>query len=108
MSASSPSLLLLSQVYPPDPTSVGQHLHDAAREMARRGWRVRVLTSARGYADPSRRYPRRERLDGVEVRRLAWGSLGKGSLRARAAGGPVFLPQAFPRGPNGRRARWGK
>ena len=93
-----PSLLLLSQVYPPDPTSLGQHLHDAAREMARRGWRVRVLTSARGYADPARRYPRRETLDGVEVRRLAWGSLGKGSLGARTAGGLLFLLQALLRG----------
>ena len=24
-----PTLLLISQVYPPDPTSVGQHMHDA-------------------------------------------------------------------------------
>ncbi len=78
-SMSARSLLLLSQVYPPDPAAVGQHLHDAAREMARRGWTVRVLTSARGYADPSARYPARERLDGVDVRRLGWGSFGKGA-----------------------------
>jgi len=59
---------------------------------------VRVLTSARGYADPSRRYPRHEVLDGVEVRRVAWGSWGKGSLGARTAGGLLFLAQAFLRG----------
>jgi colanic acid biosynthesis glycosyl transferase WcaI len=87
-------LLLLSQVYPPDPTSLGQHLHDAARELARRGHPVQVFTSDRGFADPSRRYPRRETLDGVEVRRLAWGSFGKSSLTARSAGGLVFLAQA--------------
>lgn len=93
-----PSLLLLSQVYPPDPAAVGQHLHDAAREMVRRGWRVRVLTSARGYANPALSYPARETLDGVDVRRLALASLGKGTLSSRSAGGLFFLAQAFLRG----------
>jgi len=103
MAALSQSLLLLSQVYPPDPTSLGQHFHDAAREMARRGWRVRVLTSARGYADPSRRFPSRETIDGVEIRRLAWGSFGKGNLRARTVGGLAFLAQALLHGLVGKR-----
>jgi colanic acid biosynthesis glycosyl transferase WcaI len=93
-----PRLLLLSQVYPPDAAAVGQHLHDAAREMVRRGWRVRVLTSARGYADAARRYPARQTLDGVDVHRVALGSLGKGSLATRSAGGMLFLAQAFLRG----------
>lgn len=87
-------ILVLSQVYPPDPTSLGQHLHDAARELAHRGHHVQVVTSDRGFADPSRRYPRRETLDGVEIRRLAWGSFGKASLTTRSVGGLVFLAQA--------------
>ena len=78
----------------PDPASVGQHMHDAAREMARRGYRVVVYASARGYDEPSRRYPRRETLDGVEIRRLPFASFGKGSLRARLLGGISFLAQA--------------
>jgi glycosyltransferase involved in cell wall biosynthesis len=82
---------------------VGQHLHDAAREMVRRGWSVRVLASAHGYADPSLRYPRREVLDGVDVRRFAWGSLGKRSIGARSAGGLLFLAQAVLRSLFGRR-----
>jgi glycosyltransferase involved in cell wall biosynthesis len=86
--------VVVSQVYVPDPASVGQHVHDAAREMARRGWRVVVYASARGYDDPSRRYPRRETRGGVEVRRLPLASFGKSSLRARLAGGLVFLAQA--------------
>jgi glycosyltransferase involved in cell wall biosynthesis len=101
--APQPRLLLLSQVYPPDPAAVGQHLHDAAREMVRRGWRVRVLTSARGYADAARRYPARETLDGVDVRRLALGSFGKGSFALRSAGGMLFLARAFLRGVFGSR-----
>ncbi len=89
-----PTVLILSQVYVPDPASVGQHVHDAAREMARRGYRVLVYASARGYDEPSLRYPRREIRDGVEIRRLPLASFGKGSLRARLIGGLSFLAQA--------------
>jgi glycosyltransferase involved in cell wall biosynthesis len=66
--------------------------------MAAQGFRVRVLTSAAGFADPAARYPRRETRDGVEIRRLPWGSLGKGSLGTRTVGGLLFLIQAFLRG----------
>ena len=92
------TLLLVSQVYVPDPASVGQHLHGAAAEMVRRGWRVVVLTSARGYDDPSRRYPARELLDGVEVRRLPLSSFGKRSIAVRVAAQALFLLQAVARG----------
>ena len=47
------TLLILTQVYVPTPAAVGQQLSDAAAEMVRRGWRVAVLTSERGYDDPS-------------------------------------------------------
>ena len=75
------TLLILSQVYPPDPTSVGQHIADVAVAMVKRGYRVVVITSARGYDDPSIKYPRRETVDGVEIRRLALSSFGKKSGR---------------------------
>ncbi|RMH24725.1 MAG: glycosyltransferase WbuB [Planctomycetota bacterium] len=89
---------MISQVYPPDPASVGQHMHDAAAEMARRGWAVRVLASARGYDDPSMKYPSRETLDGVSVRRLPLSSFGKGSIAVRLAGGFIFTVLAAVRG----------
>jgi glycosyltransferase involved in cell wall biosynthesis len=87
------TLLILSQVYVPDPASVGQHVADAAAEMARRGCRVRVLTSARGYEDPSLRFPARETLQGVEVRRLPLSSFGKKSIPQRLLGQALFLLQ---------------
>ncbi len=60
MSASKqPTLVIISQVYPPDPASVGQHMQDAAKALAQRGLDVRVLTSARGYNDSSAKYPPR-------------------------------------------------
>lgn len=92
-----PTLVILSQVYVPDPAAVGQHLHEVAREAVARGFRVRVLTSARGYDDPSQRYPHRETRDGVEVERIPLGSLGKASMGARLVGGAAFLAQACAR-----------
>ena len=91
------TFLLLSQVYVPDPAAVGQHMADAAAELARRGHRVVVLTSARGYDDPSVEYPRRETIDGVEVRRIPLTSFGKRSLPLRLLAGVSFTLQAIVR-----------
>ena len=93
-----PDLPPLSQVYPPDPASVGQHMADAAAELARRGHRVVVLTADRGYDDPSARYPSQEERGGVEIRRLPGCSFGKGSLAVRILGGLSYVLQASVRG----------
>jgi colanic acid biosynthesis glycosyl transferase WcaI len=92
------TFLILSQVYLPDPASVGQHLADAAAELVRRGHRVVVLTSDRGYDDPAQSYPRRELIDGVEVRRIPRTSFGKRSLPLRLLAGLSFTLQAILRG----------
>ncbi len=92
------TILIISQVYVPDPAAVGQQMADAAAELARRGHRVVVLTAARGYDDPSAAYPRRERLAGVEVRRLPLSSFGKRSIAARLLGGVLFTLQAIAHG----------
>lgn len=78
----------------PDPAAVGQHMASAAEALRARGAEVVVLTADRGYDDPSVRYPRRETLGGVEVRRLPFSSLGKRSLPVRLAGMLSFLAQA--------------
>jgi colanic acid biosynthesis glycosyl transferase WcaI len=90
--------MIISQVYVPDPASVGQHVSDAAIEMVRRGYRTVVYTSARGYDDPSKIYPARELRDGVEVRRLPLSSLGKSSILVRLIAQGSFLLQAIVRG----------
>jgi len=94
----SKTLLILSQVYVPDPASVGQHMADAAAEMARRGWQVRVLTSRRGYNDPRVRYSARETIDGVDVVRLPLSSFGKRFLLLRALAAALFMAQIIVRG----------
>ncbi len=92
------SLLILSQVYPPDPASVGQHIADAAAEMVRRGWSVRVLAANRGYDDPSVRYAKHEVRDGADVRRLPLSSFGKSSIALRLLAGTFFMIQCAARG----------
>ena len=88
------TLLILSQVYPPDAASVGQHMADVASSMAARGHRAVVLTADRGYDDPAQRFPRREWLGGAEVRRLPFSSFGKRSIGMRVLGGLSFALQA--------------
>lgn len=92
-----PTLLIISQTYPPDPAAVGQHIADVAERMAARGWRVVVYTSRRGYDDPSARYAWRERLHGVDVRRLPFSSFGKGAIAVRLAAQLLFMMQAVSR-----------
>lgn len=92
-----PAIIVISQVYVPDPASVGQHMHDAAAELVRRGWRVVVYASASGYEDAKAKYPKSETLDGVEVRRLGLSSFGKKTLPIRVLAGVLFLIQAIVR-----------
>jgi len=92
------SLLLVTQVYLPDPASVGQHMADTAEEMVRRGWKVTVLTSGRGYDDPTQIFHARENMNGVDVVRLPFSSFGKKTIAHRLLGQGLFCVQAVLRG----------
>lgn len=91
-------VLIITQVYVPDPAAVGQHIADAAKELANRGYEVVVLTANRGYDDPSVRYAPIETVDGVLVRRLPFSSFGKRSILVRLVGATLFLVQTVARG----------
>jgi glycosyltransferase involved in cell wall biosynthesis len=90
--------LVISQVFPPDAAAVGRPLADVAEEMARRGWRVVVVTAGNGYEDPAVRYRAHETLRGVDVRRLSAASFGKAMLAHRLLGGGLFVAQALAYG----------
>ena len=93
-----PTILVLSQVYVPDPAAVGQYMADAAEALAKRKYAVRVLTSGRGYEDPSVKYEPREMRNGVDVIRLPFSSFGKKTIFHRLAGQSLFLLQTILRG----------
>ncbi|BAM04455.1 glycosyltransferase family 4 protein [Phycisphaera mikurensis] len=96
-------ILILSQTYVPDAPAVGQYMHDAAVELARRGHDVVAVAASKSYEDSSQTYPKRETLDGVRVRRLGFSSFGKGSMAVRLLGGCSFTAQAALRVLGGRR-----
>jgi len=91
------TLLVISQVYPPDPAAVGQHVASAAEEMARRGWRVVVYCADRGYEDSTLKYPKTEIRNGVQVSRLPFSSFGKTSIARRLLAQTLFMIQAVAR-----------
>lgn len=95
MASKPPILLIFSQVFVPDPASVGQHIADVAVTMAKRGHRVRVYCSNRGFEKPEVVYPSRENLSGADVRRLPFSSFGKKSLVTRGLGTLSLFIQFF-------------
>jgi len=91
-------LLVLSQVYPPDPAAVGQYMAEAAEQMVQRGHNVTVLATDRGFDDPTQRFPRRHTQRGVDVIRMPWTHFGKASIFVRLLGSLAFVLQAIGRG----------
>lgn len=63
-------ILIVSQVFWPDSTSVSQHLTDLAEALAVRGHSVKVLSSCNGYEDPKVFYATEEFYKGIYIRRL--------------------------------------
>lgn len=98
MSKSDKHLLLISQVYVPDPAAVGQYMADVAEEMVNKGWKVTVLTSNRGYDDPNQIFPASEVVNGVTIKRLPFSSFGKKSIPTRLIGQSIFCLLALLRG----------
>jgi colanic acid biosynthesis glycosyl transferase WcaI len=88
------TILLVSQVYAPDPAAVARLMADVGSELARRGHDVIVLTAARGYDNPTVKYDSGITADNVDVRRLPFCSFGKGSMVLRLLGGISFTLQA--------------
>src|SRR5215208_3181096 len=84
-------ILLLNQCFYPDVVSTAQHLTDLATALTSRGHDVTVIASDRGYDDPSMRFARRERWNGIEIIRIPSLSLGKNSKWRRAFNFGSFL-----------------
>jgi colanic acid biosynthesis glycosyl transferase WcaI len=83
--------LLLNQCFYPDVVATAQYLTDLATELTARGHDVTVVTSDRGYDDPSVRFPRRERWRNIRVIRIPSLSLGKKSKWRRALNFGSFI-----------------
>lgn len=71
--------------------ATGQYLTQLATALAERNHEVTVVTSDRGYDDPSVRFPRYERWNGIEIIRIPYLSLGKQRKWKRAVNFGSFL-----------------
>ena len=86
----SKDILIISQVFPPDPASVGQHLFDVAIEMSNRGYRIGVLTAQEGYDNPTNKYPEFEKFENIDIFRIKNTSFGKKTFLLRIMGNMFF------------------
>src|SRR5678815_4327085 len=84
-------ILLLNQCFHPDVVSTAQHLTDLATALTARGHEVTVITSDRGYDDPTTRFKRREIWNDVEIIRIPSLSFGKNNRWRRALTFASFL-----------------
>ena len=91
-------ILLISQVYAPDPAAVARLVADVGTELAQRGHDVIVLTADRGYDNPTVKYASATTPEGVHVRRLPFCSFGKGRMALRVLGGLSFTLQSAMHG----------
>ncbi|MCU1300667.1 MAG: glycosyl transferase group 1, partial [Candidatus Sulfotelmatobacter sp.] len=77
-------ILILNQAFYPDVVSTAQHASDLAKALTEAGHEVTVICSARGYDDPSTRFPEREVWNSVDIIRVRSTGLGKRSKWHRA------------------------
>jgi colanic acid biosynthesis glycosyl transferase WcaI len=91
-------VLVISQVFPPDPAAVGQCLNDVCEALRARDCEVTVVTSQNAYLDGERRYQSVESSRAGEIVRVGGPSHGRRSLFSRTLGGLDFLSRAVARG----------
>ena len=84
-------ILLLNQAFHPDVVSTGQYLAELALALVERGHAVTVVTSRRAYDNPTVRFARRERWNGIEIIRTGGTGFGKGAKWKRAADFMSFM-----------------
>lgn len=83
-------VLLLNQVFYPDVAATAQHADDLARHLVRHGHRVTAIASRSIYGQKGAALPKRETVDGVEIRRVGKSLFGKAGILARVADFGLF------------------
>eukprot|EP01047_Picozoa_sp_COSAG01_P016059 COSAG01_NODE_814_length_13398_cov_4.254230_2_plen_404_part_00 len=93
--ADSKRILICSQVYWPDSSSVSQHLTDLAEALVKVGHQVSVLSSRMPYEDSQQRYIVNETHRGVQIQRLSQLKFKKQWLLGRVLSFFTFKVQIF-------------
>ena len=87
-------IVLLNQYFAPDEAATAQLLADLGQGLAAAGHDVVAICSRRAYENPGLRYSGRERLRGVEVRRVRTTGFGRGSAIGRSLDYLTFVAGA--------------
>ena len=77
-------VIFINRFFHPDLSATSQMLSDQAFALARNGHQIVVITSRQDYSDNSKRYPAKEEIDGVTVRRVWTSRFGRFTLMGRA------------------------
>src|ERR1043165_5865391 len=88
-------VLFANRYFPPDHSATSQMVGDLAFFLAKRGHEVVAIASRQRYDDAAARLARREKLNGVDVVRVATTRLGRGFLPGRALDYATFYLSAF-------------
>lgn len=83
--------LLLNQCFYPDVVATAQQLTDLAIGLKEKGHDVTVVTSNRGYDDPTLQFPAREDWKGIRIIRISSLAMGKESRWRRAINFASFM-----------------
>ena len=78
-------VLMINQVFYPDVAATAQHGHDLARYLVANGHQVTAIASRSLYGTKGAALPRKEVVDGIEIRRVGRSFFGKSSIIARIA-----------------------
>jgi glycosyltransferase involved in cell wall biosynthesis len=89
------NILILNQAFYPDVVSTAQHASDLAVALVRRGHKVTVLCSSRGYDDSDVHFPYRENWHGINIVRVHSTGFGKSAKWRRAADFATFISAAI-------------
>ena len=84
-------VLLLNQCFWPDVVATAQQLTDLGVALHERGHQVTVIAGDRGYDNSALRFPRRERWNGITIRRISAISAGKQTRWQRALNFGSFI-----------------
>jgi colanic acid biosynthesis glycosyl transferase WcaI len=88
-------VILVNRFFWPDHSATAQLLTDLAISLAASGTSVAVVTSRLQYDDPQARLPAWERVNGVDVHRIATTGFGRERLAGRAVDFASFYVTAF-------------
>ena len=76
-------VLLLNQVFYPDVAATAQHADDLARHLTAHGHEVVAIASRSVYGESGATLPKREIVDGIEIRRVGRSWFGKSNILGR-------------------------